>query len=83
MTEQARMLLIECDRAVCVGGKWDGWLFWLHPNGNWISARKLIETDPTIDPLFSMMEHPQENAMDHIAQDIRDGIFPKKSKGTI
>lgn len=51
-----RMLLVEKDRAVCIGGKWDGWLFWLHPNGNWVSARKLPETEPVIDPLFSQME---------------------------
>lgn len=50
------MFLVESDRAVCFGGRWHGWLFWLHPNGNWVSARKLTETETTIDPLFSMME---------------------------
>lgn len=23
------------------GGKWHGWLFWRHPNGQWVSQRKL------------------------------------------
>jgi hypothetical protein len=53
MSEHPRMLLVERDRAVCVGGRWDGWLFWMHPNGHWVSARKLLEAEPTVDPLFS------------------------------
>jgi hypothetical protein len=56
MSEQTkvRMLLVESDRAVCVGGRWDGWLFWLHPNGGWVSARKLPETEPIfVDSVFS------------------------------
>ena len=52
MSDKVRMLLVESDRAVCVGGKWDGWLFWLHPNGGWVSARKLPETEPTVVTQF-------------------------------
>jgi hypothetical protein len=26
---------------VCVGGRWDGWLFWHHPDGQWVSKQKL------------------------------------------
>jgi hypothetical protein len=26
---------------ICVGGRWDGWLFWHHPDGQWVSKQKL------------------------------------------
>lgn len=36
-----RMMLIGNEHAVCCGGRWDGWLFVLHPDGQWVSKRKL------------------------------------------
>lgn len=30
------------DKAVCLdGGKFHGWLMWRHPDGQWVSERKL------------------------------------------
>ena len=31
---------------VCVGGRFDGWLMWRHPDGCWISREKLADADP-------------------------------------
>lgn len=42
-SQQVRMLLTNEDHAVCVGGRWDGWLMWKHPDGNWVSVRKLAQ----------------------------------------
>lgn len=33
--------------AVCIGGRWGGWLMWRHPDGQWISKAKLVEIDPS------------------------------------
>lgn len=38
-----RMLVIDADHAVCVGGRWDGWKFYRHPDGQWVSLEKLKE----------------------------------------
>jgi hypothetical protein len=35
------MLTVSGDFAVCIGGRWDGWLFQRHPDGQWVSQRKL------------------------------------------
>lgn len=32
---------------VCLDGKWKGWLFRKHPDGQWVSVKKLEEADPT------------------------------------
>ncbi len=32
--------------AVCAGGRWDGWLFWRHPDGQWVSREKLKTAPP-------------------------------------
>jgi hypothetical protein len=51
-TDQPRMLEIgELDDAgwalaVCVGGRWDGWQFARHPDGQWVSKRPLRSSDP-------------------------------------
>lgn len=40
---------------VCLEGKWKGWLFNKHPDGQWVSIRKLDETDPMEgNPLASL-----------------------------
>jgi hypothetical protein len=31
---------------VCIGGRWDGWLMRKHPDGQWVSVRKLETEDP-------------------------------------
>lgn len=41
-----RMLKTDNDHAVCVGGRWDGWLMWKHPDGQWVSVRKLEQERP-------------------------------------
>jgi len=46
---QARILIID-DRdpilGVSSGGRFDGWLMRKHPDGQWVSVRKLTEEDP-------------------------------------
>ena len=39
--QTVRMMRTDADHAVCVGGEWDGWLMWKHPDGQWVSVRKL------------------------------------------
>ena len=41
-----RMLVIDAMHAVCVGGRWDGWKFYKHPDGQWVSLEKLNEVRP-------------------------------------
>lgn len=36
-----RMLLLDDLHAVCIGGHWDGWKFFKHPDGQWVSLEKL------------------------------------------
>jgi hypothetical protein len=61
VSDKTKMFLLDDYRAVCFGGRWHGWEFVKHPDGHWVSARKLPETEPTIDPLFSMVQStPQE-----------------------
>lgn len=31
--------------AACVDGEWSGWLFYRHPDGQWVSQRKLTEEE--------------------------------------
>ena len=31
---------------VCLDGKWKGWFFRKHPDGQWVSVQKLVEIDP-------------------------------------
>lgn len=40
-SQATRMLKTDKDHAVCVGGRWDGWLMYKHPDGQWVSLRKL------------------------------------------
>jgi len=39
-----RMLILDDLHAVCVGGRWDGWKFYRHPDGQWVSLEKLKES---------------------------------------
>jgi hypothetical protein len=32
---------------VCVGGHYDGWLMWQHPDGQWVTKSKLGKDDPS------------------------------------
>ena len=46
-----RILILEgdlfpMDHGVAIGGRFDGWLMWRHPDGQWVSIRKLREDDP-------------------------------------
>lgn len=36
----------SANEGVCLDGKWKGWLFRKHPDGQWVSVRKLDEDDP-------------------------------------
>jgi len=36
-----RFLWVDAEHAVKVGGRFDGWLMWKHPDGEWVSVRKL------------------------------------------
>lgn len=37
---------ISENEGVCLDGRWKGWLFRKHPDGQWVSVRKLDETQP-------------------------------------
>lgn len=42
---EPEMILLDHNNAVCSGGRWHGWRFTRHPDGQWVSAQKLqIET---------------------------------------
>jgi len=41
-----RILLLPSGAGVCVGGRWDGWMVHRHPDGQWVSDRRLPEVDP-------------------------------------
>ncbi|MBV8661482.1 MAG: hypothetical protein JO107_00135, partial [Hyphomicrobiales bacterium] len=44
--QTTRFLLLDDKIAVCVGGRWDGWKMWRHPDGQWVSGEKLRQIDP-------------------------------------
>ena len=33
---------------ICIGGRFDGWLMWQHPDGQWVSREKLPVSDPAV-----------------------------------
>lgn len=43
-----RMILLPHDEneAICIGGKFDGWQMRRHPDGQWVSVRKLAQESP-------------------------------------
>lgn len=41
--QACRVIFISEDHGVCVGGRFDGWLMWKHPDGQWVSVRKLVQ----------------------------------------
>lgn len=42
-----RMLIIDDLHAIYVGGRWDGWKFYKHPDGQWVALEKLKEEKPS------------------------------------
>jgi hypothetical protein len=36
--QAVRILITDKDHGVCVGGRWDGWLMWKHPDGQCLGA---------------------------------------------
>lgn len=42
-----RFLWIDADHAVKIGGSFDGWLMWKHPDGEWVSVRRLMQERPS------------------------------------
>jgi hypothetical protein len=44
------LVISGLDAGVCVGGRWDGWLMTHHPDGQWVSQRKLARIDPAARP---------------------------------
>lgn len=44
--QTTRILITSEDHGVCIGGRFDGWLMWKHPDGQWVSVRKLVEERP-------------------------------------
>lgn len=55
--ESARIILTSQDEGVLVerGGKFDGWLMRRHPDGQWVSVRKLDAADPFDNPVTRML----------------------------
>lgn len=46
---KAQMLLLPDPMkryAICIGGRWHGWLFHRHPDGQWVSKFKLPVEEP-------------------------------------
>jgi hypothetical protein len=39
--DEPYLVLLSDGQAVCIGGKWNGWKFWKHPDGRWVSIKKL------------------------------------------
>ena len=58
MTE--RILIIDNLRTmgVKVGGRFDGWLMRKHPDGQWVSVRKLESVDPFADDKWAKLLAP-------------------------
>jgi hypothetical protein len=46
---------LDKNEGVCIEGKWKGWLFRRLPDGQWVSVRKLEETDPFEGNPFAAM----------------------------
>lgn len=44
--DKVRFFRIDYVHAVCVGGRWDGWLMRKHSDGQWVTVRKLEESAP-------------------------------------
>jgi hypothetical protein len=57
MTERI-LLLGEGNMGVKVGGRFDGWLMTKHPDGQWVSVRKLEESDPFKDDKWAALLRP-------------------------
>ena len=48
--QEPRVFVLPSGEGVICGGRWDGWLCWRHPDGQWVTAQRLrIEG---IKPLF-------------------------------
>ena len=72
MTETTRMMLFDQDCAVCVGGKWDGWIFHRHPDGEWVSVRQAAqEVMETISPAPDARDEALRLAKEALAGVIR------------
>jgi len=50
-SQAVRFIKIDADQAICVGGRFDGWLMHKHPDGQWITIRKLEQEYPERTPL--------------------------------
>lgn len=47
------------NEGVCLDGRWKGWLFRKHPDGQWVSVRKLDLADPNQNnPLAYLWQNP-------------------------
>lgn len=51
-----KILVLGDGTGVKVGGKFHGWLMRQHPDGHWVSVRKLDEVDPFDNPMGRMMK---------------------------
>lgn len=53
---------ISANEGVCLDGRWKGWLFRRHADGQWVSVRKLEEADPSENnPLAALFSTPPTN----------------------
>ena len=51
-----RIVLLGGGKGVCIGGRFDGWMMWKHPDGQWVSEVKLESEDPMDNPLCKMLQ---------------------------
>ena len=53
---EPRVFIIGDVTGVAVGGRFHGWLMRRHPDGQWVSVRKLEAVDPFDNPLGQMLK---------------------------
>jgi hypothetical protein len=61
---KSRVYLFDHANGVVIGGKWDGWLVWRHPDGQWVTVQKAEVRDPleSIPDIFKPVHNfPKED----------------------
>ncbi len=54
LLDEVKMAVLPDGNAVCFGGRFHGWLFRRHPDGQWVSVQKLSLEEPVYDDVFNV-----------------------------
>lgn len=54
------IMVLNDAEGVAFGGRFHGWLMRQHPDGHWVSVRKLEQVDPFDNPLGRMLKSTTE-----------------------